>query len=73
MNFSGVALGDLIIKMGVDCPSCHEYKIISVDSYEKTVKWENMQNGVLTEDGVVAFSDLAKAFRVKYVVEIEVV
>ena len=73
INFSGVALDELITKTNVDCPSCHEYKIIAVDSYEKTVTWENMQNGVLTENGTAAFSDLAKAFRVKYVIKIQVV
>jgi len=73
INFSGIALDDLIIKTNVDCPSCHEYKIAAADSYEKTVTWENMQHGVLTEDGTAAFSDLAKAFRIKYVIKIEVV
>ncbi len=73
INFSGVALDDLIMKTKIDCPLCHEYKIVAADSYEKTVTWENMQNGVLTEDGTAAFSDLAKAFRVKYVIKIEVV
>jgi len=73
INFSGVALDDLITKANVGCPSCHEYKIIAADSYEKTVTWENIQHGVLTEDGTAAFSDLAKTFRVRYVIKIEVV
>ncbi len=73
VNFSGAALDDLITKTDVDCPSCHKYKITGSDNYEKTVTWENMQHGVLTEDGTAAFSDLAKAFRVKNVVKIEVV
>jgi hypothetical protein len=73
VNFSGAALDDLIIKTGVDCLSCHKYKIIGSDNYEKTVTWENMQHGLLTKDGTVAFSDLAKAFRVKNVIKIEVV
>ena len=73
VNFSGAALDDLITKTGVDCLSCHKYKIVGSDNYEKTVTWENMQHGLLTKDGTVAFSDLAKAFRVKNVVKIEVV
>jgi len=73
LNFSGAALDDLIINTGIGCPLCHKYKIVSADTYEKTVTWENMQNGVLTEDGTIAFSDLAKAFRVKYVIKIEVI
>ncbi|MDH7518008.1 MAG: hypothetical protein QHH19_06680 [Candidatus Thermoplasmatota archaeon] len=72
-NFSGVALDELITETGIDCPLCHNYKIIGADNYEKTVTWENMQHGVLTEDGTVAFSDLTKAFRVKYVIKIEVI
>jgi hypothetical protein len=73
VNFSGAALDDLITKTGVDCSSCYKYKIIGSDNYEKTVTWENMQHGLLTKDRTVAFSDLAKAFRVKNVVKIEVV
>ena len=72
LNFSGIALDDLIIKIGVDCPECYTYTIIADDGYQKTVNWENMQNGLLTEDKMSVFSDLAKAFRVKNIVEIEV-
>jgi len=70
---SGVALDDLMIKIGVTAPENHEYTIIAVDSYQKTVSWENMKNGLLTEDGVSIFSDLPKSFRVKDIVKIEVI
>ena len=73
LNFSGVALDDLIKKAGVGCPSCHDYTIIGSDGYQKTVTWENMQNGLLTRDRRVVFTDLPKAFRVKDVVKIEVI
>ena len=72
LNFSGIALDDLIIKIGIDCPECYTYTIIADDGYQKTVNWENMQNGLLTEDKMSVFSDLPKAFRVKNIVEIEV-
>ena len=70
--FSGIALDDLILKTGVSNPEDHEYTIISSDGYQKTVKWENMKNGILTEEGQSIFSDLAKAFRIKDIVKIEV-
>lgn len=72
-EFSGVALDDLMIKIGVTDPEKHEYTIIAADSYQKTVSWENMKNGLLTEDGVSIFSDLPKSFRVKDIVKIEVI
>ncbi|HEC81004.1 MAG TPA: hypothetical protein ENI42_01060 [Thermoplasmatales archaeon] len=70
--FSGVALDDLIEKVGVTCGSCHTYTIVGSDGYSKTVKWKNLKNGVLMEDRRVVFSDLPKAFRVRNVVSIEV-
>ena len=39
LNFSGIALDDLIIKTGVGCLECHEYTIIGDDGYKKTVTW----------------------------------
>ena len=71
--FSGVALNDLIIKIGVPNHKKHEYTIIAVDNYQKTVKWENMENGLLTKDGMSIFSDLPKSFRVRDIVKIEVI
>lgn len=73
LNYSGVALDDLIIKAGVECPSCYTYTIIGEDEYQKTVTWENMQNGLLTMDKMTIFSDLPKAFRVRNVLKIEVI
>lgn len=72
LNFSGVALDDLIIKSSVDCPECYTYTITGEGGYQKTVKWENMQNGLLTMDKMVVFTDLPKAYRVRGVVKIEV-
>ena len=73
INFSGIALDDLIIKVGVECPSCNSYVITGEDGYQKTVTWENMQNGLLTPDKMTVFSDLPKAFRVRDIVEIGVI
>lgn len=72
-TFSGVALDNLMIKVGVPNPEKHEYTIIAADSYQKTVNWENMKNGLLTEDRISIFSDLPKSFRVRDIVKIEVI
>ena len=71
-TFSGIALDTLMMKIGISEPEKHEYTIIASDGYQKTVKWENMKNGILTEEGQSIFSDLAKAFRIKDIVKIEV-
>lgn len=73
LNFSGAALDGLIERTDVGCPSCHSYNIIGDDGYQKTVSWKNMQSGLLTQDKMVVFPDLPRAFRVKNVVEIEVI
>lgn len=73
LNYSGIALDDLIIKVGVECPTCNNYVIAGGDGYQKTVTWENMQNGLLTSDKMTVFSDLPKAFRVRDIVEIGVI
>ena len=50
-TYSGIALDDLIVKTGVANPEMHEYILVGADGYQKTVKWENMINGLLTMDG----------------------
>jgi hypothetical protein len=72
LNYSGIALDDLVIRTGVKNPESHTYTIIGSDDYQKTVTWENMKNGLLTKNRMAVFSDLSKAFRVKDVVTIEV-
>lgn len=71
-TFSGIALDTLMMKIGIPEPEKHEYTIIASDGYQKTVKWVNMKNGLLTEEGQSIFSDLPKAFRIKDIVKIEV-
>ena len=69
---TGAAFEDLIQKMGVGCPSCHEYTIKAADGYEKTVTWDIMKTGVLTNIKKVFFPDTPKAFWVGDIIEIEV-
>jgi hypothetical protein len=71
-QFSGIALDDLMLKTGVSNPEQHTYTLQGADGYEKTVSWENMQNGLLTKNRESIFSDLPKTFRVKNIVIIEV-
>jgi len=70
--FTGVALDDLMKKIGVSNPEEHEYTIIASDGYQKTVKWENMENGIITQEKQSIFSDLPKSFNVRDVIKIEV-
>ncbi len=72
LNSSGIALDDLIIQSGVKHPELHTYTIIGSDGYQKTVTWENMKNGLLTQNRKTVFSDLPKAFNIKDVTTIEV-
>lgn len=69
---TGIALDDLIMKIGVSYPEQHTYTLRGGDGYEKTVTWENMKNGLLTKERESFFSDLPKAFHVKDIIEIEV-
>ena len=71
-EYSGVALDELMVDAGVSDPEGLEFTLIGSDGYQKTVFWENMQNGLLTPDLMSVFSDLPKAFMVKDIVEIEV-
>lgn len=72
-TFNGIALDDLIIKIGVPNPELNEYTIIAGDSYQKTVNWDNMKNGLLTKERVTIFSNLPKSYRVRDIVKIEVI
>lgn len=71
-DVTGIALDDLMMKTGVSHPEQHTYTLRGADGYEKTVTWENMKNGLLTQDRESLFSDLPKAFRVKDIITVEV-
>ncbi len=69
---TGIALDNLMMKTGVTHPEQHTFTLRGADGYEKTVTWENMNNGLLTKNRESIFSDLPKAFRVKDIITIEV-
>ncbi|MCX6663218.1 MAG: PKD domain-containing protein [Euryarchaeota archaeon] len=60
LNYTGVALDDLMIKLGIQNPEFHQYTFIGDDNYQVTVKWKNLKNGVLTGERRAVFSNLAK-------------
>jgi len=69
---TGASLEELIPKMGIACPSCYEYTIKAADGYEKTVSWDILRTGVLSDIKKVFFPDTPKAFWVGNIIEIEV-
>jgi hypothetical protein len=72
-TYTGIALDDFIQKSGITKPPTHNYLIIGSDGYQKTVQWTHLTTGLLTPEGEVIFSTLPKAFRVKNVIQIEVI
>ncbi|MCG7851873.1 MAG: hypothetical protein MIO92_05070 [Methanosarcinaceae archaeon] len=68
----GVALDQLMQAIGIQDPETRQYTLISADGYQKTVMWENLQNGILSIERESVFSDLPKAFYVEEIVEIKV-
>jgi len=69
---TGVSLDDLLLKIGIKCPSCNEYTIKAVDGYQKTVTWEMIRDGILTKEPRVYFPSYPRSFWVSDVIEIEI-
>lgn len=69
---TGIALDDLMLKVGVNCPTCYNYVIKAKDKYQQTVSWDILKTGVLTDYSRVFFPDTAHTFWVRNVIEIEV-
>ncbi|HEB37436.1 MAG TPA: hypothetical protein ENI14_02095 [Thermoplasmatales archaeon] len=72
-NYTGVSLEDIIKLAGIKNPEAYSYTIIGSDGYRKTVKWEDIESGILTKSLRVVFEDLPKAYMVRDVVKIEVI
>lgn len=69
---TGIALDDLMIKVGISCTSCNDYTIKAKDKYQQTINWNVMKTGILTDYSTVYFPDTAHTFWVRNVIEIEV-
>ena len=69
---TGAALDQIMRSVEIIDPESRQYTLMGADGYQKTVKWENLENGILSLKRSSVFSDLPKAFYVKEIVEIKV-
>lgn len=70
-NFNGIPLDKIIIKAGIKNPENLKFTIISSDNYQKTVSWEDLKKGIITDKKNVIFEHLPKGFWIKDVIKIE--
>ena len=71
-NYSGVSLSCVINISNIQNPELHDYAIIGLDGYTKTVSWMDMKKGILTNDRYAVFAHLPRAYWIKDVLRIEV-
>ena len=71
-NYTGVLLSHVINFSGITNPNIYGYSIIGADGYKKTVSWDDMKNGILTDTRYTVFIDLPRAYWIHNVVGIEV-
>jgi hypothetical protein len=69
----GIPLDELINYTGEICPYCFKYRLIGSDGYKQTVNWDDMENGIFTNNKIAIFPHLAHSFWVKDIIEIEVI
>ena len=72
-NYTGVSLSCIINISQVQYPEMHDYAIIALDGYMKTVSWMDMKKGILTDERYVVFSHLPRAYWIKDLLRIEVI
>jgi hypothetical protein len=71
-KYDGVVLEDVVTSSGVAGPEAYTYTFVGGDGYQKTVKWADLKQGILTRDRMVVFPHLPKMYRVRDVVEVRV-
>jgi hypothetical protein len=71
-EYQGVSLSEIINKAGIENPESQEYTIIAEDGYQKTVEWESIQEGIITSEKRVIFSDLPQQYWIKDIAKIEI-
>ncbi len=70
----GISLEEIFEDSGITDPESSSFRFIGSDGYEKEVPWGDLTNGIINiEEKKVIFPELAKAFWVRDLVEIEVV
>ncbi len=76
-NYEGVILSDIINMTNLKNKEGHDYTIVGANpdgsTYQKTVSWNNMENGILTKERRTIFPNLRRAFWIKDIIEIKVV
>ena len=73
-DFQGVLVSSIIIDTGLENPQDYTYKFVGLDSYQKDLTWDDVQNGYLVEDEhKVVFPSQTRSFWVRDLASIEVV
>jgi hypothetical protein len=71
---TGIPLTVLVEDAGTENPEEKKYEVRGSDGYIKTFTWEDLENGVLENEGKRAvFPDKERSFWVRNVVEIKVI
>ena len=71
-NYTGFSLSCVINISNLTNPEIHDYAIVSMDGYTKTVSWDDMKKGIITDERYTVFSHLPRAYWIKDVIKIEV-
>ena len=65
-------LESIILKTKIKDPEKLKYTIIASDNYQKTVSWDDLNKGIITEERNIIFEHLPKGFWIKDVIKIEI-
>ena len=68
---NGIPLDKIILKSGINDPENLKYTLISSDNYQKTVSWEDLKKGIITDEKNIIFEHLPKGFWIKDIIKIE--
>ena len=66
----GIRISELVRDSGLKDPESRNHRIIAADGYQRTVAWDDLENGLLLRDRSVYFRDLPRQFHVKDVAEV---
>ena len=69
---NGFLLESIILKTKIKDPEKLKYTIIASDNYQKTVSWDDLNKGIITEERNIIFEHLPKGFWIKDVIKIEI-
>lgn len=72
-EYRGVPLEAVIIQAGIKAPEQHTYILSAAGGYQKTVTWEDLQQGLLLREGRAVLPSLPKQYWIKNLARIEVI